>query len=265
MYFEGEAKTLPGTYFLPLPTGVMMSRRPSLQTPGANIQSFLPAKIQPIPLRGYWSRKLGQETLSNLARRIPPNTQLRALWDRLQEAICWRTVRWHDRRFTRRIEMEFGGRWKEFDAVYVHGSVVLASNIARFCPTVLRLPGPVSADCAPLLKTVHVVCANGDALIKLRGFLGDHATELPIGLDGAVFKPGPTWVRERLGWTEKHWVIGYVGRLAYVKGIDLLAGAFTEIRKTIPHARLLIVGSGEEEGKLRRRLSTELGSWDCPY
>ena len=44
--------------------------------------------------------------------------------------------------------------------------VVLASNIARFCPTVLRLPGPVSADCAPVLKTVHVVCANGDALTK---------------------------------------------------------------------------------------------------
>lgn len=221
---------------------------------------LLPAKIQPIPLRGYWSRKLGQETLSNLARRIPPNTQLRALWDRLQGAICWRTVRWHDRRFTRRIEQEFGGRWKEFDAVYVHGSVVLASTLARFCPTVLRLPGPVSADRAPLLKSVHVVCANGHALSTLRRFLGGHVTELPIGLNGAVFKPGPTWVRERLGWIEKHWVVGYVGRLAYVKGVDLLASAFTEIRKTIPHATLLIVGSGEEEGKLRRRLSTELGS-----
>jgi glycosyltransferase involved in cell wall biosynthesis len=219
---------------------------------------LLPAKIRPIPLAGYWSRKLGQEALSNLAGWIPQGTQLRAQWDRVQAAICWRTVRWHDRRFTRRIELEFGGRWNEFDAVYVHGSAFLASRIARYRPTVLRLPGPVSAAFAPVLKAVHVVCANGDALSQIREFLGDHATELPVGLDSGLFKPGPSWVRERLGWTKENWVIGYVGRLAYIKGIDLLADAFRKIRKTIRHARLIIVGSGEEEGKLRTDLSAEL-------
>jgi glycosyltransferase involved in cell wall biosynthesis len=219
---------------------------------------LLPAKIRPLPLAGRWSRKLGQEALSNVAGWIPQGTQLRAQWGRVQEAICWRTIHWHDRRFTRRIELEFSGHWKEFDAVYVHGSVVLASRIARHCPTVLRLPGPVSADLAPLLKAVHAVCANGDALNQIRKFLGDHAVELPVGLDGDVFKPGPTGVRERLGWTTNNWVIGYVGRLAYIKGIDLLADAFRKIRKTIPHARLLLVGSGEEEGKLRSRLHSEL-------
>ena len=218
----------------------------------------LPAKIRPIPLAGYWSRKLGQEALSNVAGWIPRGTQLRVLWDRLQEAISWRTVRWHDRRFTRRIELEFGGRWKEFDAVYVHGSTVLASKIARYCPTVLRLPGPVSADLAPVLKAVHVVCANEDALKQIRQFLGDHAIELPVGLDSDLFKPGPSGVRQQLGWAENHWVVGYVGRLAYIKGIDLLADAFKNILKTIPHARLLVVGSGEEVGKLRSGLNAEL-------
>ena len=121
-------------------------------------------------------RAAGQGSLARKRYRtwrgwIPPRTQLRAQWDRLQEAICWRTVRWHDRRFTRRIELEFGGRWKEFDAVYVHGNAVLASKIARYCPTVLRLPGPVSVDLAPVLKAVHVVCANGDALTRFVSFL----------------------------------------------------------------------------------------------
>ena len=218
----------------------------------------LPTKIRPIPLAGRWSRKLGQETLSNVAGWMPQGTQLQAQWNRVQAAICWRTVRWHDRRFTRRIELEFGGRWKEFDAVYVHGSAVLASKIARYRPTVLRLPGPVSADLAPVLRAVHAVCANGDALSQIREFLGDHATELPVGLDSDIFKPGPSWVRQRLGWTENHWVVGYVGRLAHVKGIDLLADAFRKIRKTIPHARLLVIGSGEEEGKLRTDLNAEL-------
>ena len=218
----------------------------------------LPAKIRPFPLPGRWSRKLGQETLSNVASWIPQGTQLRAWWDRLQEAICWRTCRWHDRRFTRRIELEFDRRWNEFDAVYVHSNAVLASRIARYRPTVLRLPGPVSAALAPVLKAVHVVGAHGDALIQIRHFLGDHATEIPIGLDSDRFKPGPSGVRQQLGWRENHWVVGYVGRLAYIKGIDLLAHAFRKVRKTIPHARLIMVGSGEEEGKLRTGLNAEL-------
>jgi glycosyltransferase involved in cell wall biosynthesis len=218
----------------------------------------LSTKLRLIPLAGRWSRKLGQETLSNVAGWMPQGTQLQAQWNRVQAAICWRTVRWHDRRFTRRIELEFGDRWKEFDAVYVHGSAVLASKIARYRPTVLRLPGPVSADLAPVLRAVHAVCANGDALSQIREFLGNHVTELPVGLDSDIFKPGPSWVRQRLGWTENHWVVGYVGRLAHVKGIDLLADAFKKIRKTFPHARLLVIGSGEEEGKLRTDLNAEL-------
>jgi glycosyltransferase involved in cell wall biosynthesis len=109
-----------------------------------------------------------------------------------------------------------------------------------------------------MLRKIHVVAANGDALSQIRGFLGEHATELPIGIDSNIFKPGQSWVKQRLGWTESNWVIGYVGRLAYVKGIDLLAAAFKITRKRVPHARLIIVGSGEEEGKLRNTLRSEL-------
>ncbi len=93
--------------------------------------------------------------------------------------------------------------------------------------------------------------------MQIRRFLGHHAVDLPVGLDCDIFRPGPTHVRERLGWTKNHWVIGYVGRLAYIKGIDLLAAAFQQIRQSIPQARLLIVGSGEEEKKLRATLQAE--------
>jgi glycosyltransferase involved in cell wall biosynthesis len=61
-----------------------------------------------------------------------------------------------------------------------------------------------------------------------------------------------------LGWTDEHQVIGYVGRLAHLKGADLLATAFHESARTMPRARLLIVGSGEEEGKLRSILAEEI-------
>ncbi len=218
----------------------------------------LPPTFRALPLAGCWSRKLGQDALSTMAGWMPQRTKIRAHWDRVQAAICWRTVRWHDRRFTRRVEVEFRGRWKEFDAVYVHQSTLLATRIAPFCPTMLRLPGPISEDLAPALKSIRVVCANGDALRQIRQLIGEHACELPIGLDGELFKPGASGIRQSIGWTKENWVIGYVGRLAYVKGVDLLARAFTKIRRTLPQARLLFIGSGEEQGKLRSCLREEL-------
>jgi glycosyltransferase involved in cell wall biosynthesis len=107
---------------------------------------------------------------------------------------------------------------------------------------------------------VQAVCANGDALARLENFLGDHAIELPIGLDTELFTPGPTSLRTLLGWTEQHFVIGYVGRLTRLKGVDLLASAFHELAKTAPDARLLIIGSGHEEGNIRSILEKELAT-----
>jgi D-inositol-3-phosphate glycosyltransferase len=176
----------------------------------------------------------------------------------VQEAICWRTIKWHNQRFQRHVESAFSRSWGDFDVVYVHGNSILASEVARYRPTVLRLPGPVTAELAPVLRSVHAVCANGDALARIRAFLGDHAIELPIGLDGEVFKPGPTSVRAALGWTEQHLVVGYVGRLAHVKGVDLLATALHEIAQTVSDVRFLVVGSGEEEVKMRAILTKEL-------
>jgi glycosyltransferase involved in cell wall biosynthesis len=149
-------------------------------------------------------------------------------------------------------------RWDQFDAVYVHGDASLAHAVAQRRPTVLRLPGPVAHDFASLLHGVHAVCANGDALERLRALLGDRGVELPVGVDEQRFHAGPSTVRSRVGWTANDVVVGYVGRLAHVKGVDLLATAFRAISGAIPDARLLIVGRGEEETGLRATLSDEL-------
>jgi glycosyltransferase involved in cell wall biosynthesis len=213
----------------------------------------LPPGLDPIPIAGWWSRKLGQQTLSSISRWIPSRIRLR--WDRVQEAICWRTIRWHDRRFTRRVQHDFAGRWKDYDVVYVHTSAILASKIAHVRPTVLFLPGPVTEDFAPVLRTCHAVCAHDDALARIREFLGDHAKELKLGLNCQLFASGPSAIRTTLGWKQGDRIIGYVGRLAHIKGIDLLAKAFSEIAQTIPDVKLVIVGSGEEEKRVRAVLS----------
>jgi glycosyltransferase involved in cell wall biosynthesis len=218
----------------------------------------MPPGIEPIPISGWWASELGQASLSSLGSWIAPKGWLKSKWGHLQTAIHWRTYRWHKNRFQRRIEQEFAGRWTEFDAVYVHSSWHLASKIAQYRPTIVRLPGPVSAEFAPVLRKVHAVCANGDALIQTQKVLGDHAIELPIGVDETSFFPDTSSIRHKLGWENCHWVLGYVGRLLHVKGVDLLAIAFREISRIVPDARLIIVGRGEKERLLRSLLKDEL-------
>src|SRR5690349_2687351 len=110
-------------------------------------------------------------------------------------------------------------------------------------------------EAEPKLRTVHAVCANGDALAVIQKFLGNHATELPVGLDFNLFRPAGTTVRSKIGWSCKHRVIGYVGRLTPLKGVDILAAAFHEVSNHLRNARLLIVGNGEEERNLRSTLA----------
>jgi glycosyltransferase involved in cell wall biosynthesis len=189
---------------------------------------------------------------------MPGPGRCQTTWDRLQQALAWRAFAWHKRRFQRRVAQEFACRWEEFDAVYVHGDVLLASHVARYRPTVLFLPGPVPAERTPLLRAVHAVCTHDDALVRVRAFLGDHVTELPLGLDVAGFTPGASAVRAALGWAEHHCVVGYVGRLTHLKGVDLLAAAFHELAQHAPEVRLLIVGSGEAARHMRTILAPEL-------
>jgi glycosyltransferase involved in cell wall biosynthesis len=218
----------------------------------------LPSIIEPIPIPGRWSRKLGQATLSGIGRYFPFQRWFGPKWNRVHEGIEWRTIRWHDVRFQRRVERDLTQRWSDFDAIYVHGNVPLASRVAQYTPTILRLPGPVTADLVPVLRTLKAVCANGDAFVRIREFLGDHVIELPIGLDDRIFIPGPTMIRSALGWTEQHRVIGYVGRLTHLKGVDLLCASFHEVSQLSTDVRLLIIGSGEEERQIRHILAKEL-------
>lgn len=215
----------------------------------------IPSTIEPIPIPGWWTRTPGQRAFSSIRRCLESKDRLRTLWDRAQEAVNWRAIKWHDQRFQRRIELYFKDAWGEFDAVYVHGNTKLAKTIAQHRPTVLRLPGPVGPELATSLRQIHAVCANGDALRRVQEFLGDHVTELPIGVDVKNFHPNGPSVRAALGWNANDRVIGFVGRLTHLKGIDLLARAFCEVLHCEDRARLLIVGSGAEAAFVRGLLA----------
>lgn len=217
----------------------------------------LPDEFRVIPVPGRWSRKPGQALLSAVGSRLPERMHPR--WALLQEALCWRSIRWHNHRFRRRIEADFAQTWDQFDAVYVNGNVGMAYAAAFQRPTLLMLPGPVSDDETWMLPQIQAVCAHDDGLTVLRGFIGERALELPLGLDTSVFHPAPSPVRHELGWSDRELVFGFVGRLALIKGIDLLIEAFAAVSQAVPEARLMIVGSGEEERRVKTVLANQIG------
>ena len=82
------------------------------------------------------------------------------------------------------------------------------------------------------------------------------------GVDLERFSPGPSNVREQLGWRECHHVIGFVGRLTRDKGLPELIAAFDAIASADPLARLLLVGwfdAADDALKpdLRRRIADD--------
>ncbi len=91
--------------------------------------------------------------------------------------------------------------------------------------------------------------AAGDLVVR-RGFPG-RPQVIPLGVDPAVFAPDPARRPPTPGGPV---VVGYAGRLAAHKGVDVLL----EAAVAQPRLTLRLAGSGPDEARLRERV-TELG------
>lgn len=60
--------------------------------------------------------------------------------------------------------------------------------------------------------------------------------------------------RDKLGFTNKNLVIGHVGRLSYQKNHKFLIKVFEKVHEKLPDARLLLVGVGEKEQKIKKQV-----------
>lgn len=102
-----------------------------------------------------------------------------------------------------------------------------------------RATAEVLLEAHPWLTQAMVsVVPNGVDVERYAGARPVDASALGELAPGAAARPGPT--------------IGYVGRLDPEKGPDLLIEAWALARQRLPDARLLIIGSGALEAKLRR-------------
>jgi glycosyltransferase involved in cell wall biosynthesis len=90
------------------------------------------------------------------------------------------------------------------------------------------------------------------------GVRGDRITTVLNGIDADVFRRDGTLAnaaRDELGLKPRDIVIGAVGRLERVKRFDVLLDAFARVRERWPHARLIVVGEGDERSALENRAS----------
>ena len=118
------------------------------------------------------------------------------------------------------------------------------------------LPPPHLRGYVPL---ADAIVGDGWDAENFQQRLGRELIEIPGGVDLEMFRPVASDVRARLGLQEAE-VVLYVGRFAPLKNVSLLVEAFAELRRHRPRARLLLVGEGALEGRLRsdaRRLGVQ--------
>lgn len=81
------------------------------------------------------------------------------------------------------------------------------------------------------------------------GYPKQHLVYIPNGAERSRFssQTNPEKVRNRWGLNSDHLIVLYTGTLGiHSHPIDLLIDAFAKVKKAIPSARLIIVGSGED-------------------
>lgn len=91
--------------------------------------------------------------------------------------------------------------------------------------------------------------------LTARGVRTEAITVIPPGIDHETYRPGST--ADRAGAP----TVLYVGRLKRYKGIEVLFEAFVRLRGQTPDARLVIMGRGDDEGRLES-IARDLGLQD---
>jgi PEP-CTERM/exosortase A-associated glycosyltransferase len=99
---------------------------------------------------------------------------------------------------------------------------------------------------------VVTICEAMRAELTGRGVAADKVEVVPNGVDAEWFTPQPksAALARELGLNGGP-VFGFIGSFYHYEGLRFLVNAFAEIQRQIPAARLLLVGGGAEEARLK--------------
>jgi glycogen synthase len=134
------------------------------------------------------------------------------------------------------------------DAAVDHGSTTEGS---------LRYRATRKLETRAIQQADHVftICDGLRADILTRGIPADKVTVIPNAVDIASFnlaRPPDPRLQQKWGLTGKT-VIGFVGSFYAYEGLDLLLEALPPIAEKRPDIRVLLVGGGPQETKLRQQ------------
>ncbi len=110
---------------------------------------------------------------------------------------------------------------------------------------------------------ITTICSGLRNDIVSRGIPQEKVTVIPNAVDLEHFTVGGVpdqQLAEKLGLNDAH-VLGFIGSFYAYEGLHLLLQALPDILRTVPNARILLVGGGIQESHLKQ-LATDLGVAD---
>lgn len=88
--------------------------------------------------------------------------------------------------------------------------------------------------------------------------LDEKTVIIPVGINTKMFRPlDKKKMREKYGFKQEETIILYIGRFSVEKDLELLLRAFKDFRPEVPKARLVLLGKGPEEERLREFVKTQ--------
>ena len=146
--------------------------------------------------------------------------------------------------------------------LHEHGSIVSKGITFTAYRFLLRLlAGKV--DC-------FVAVSNNmkDKITSIIGSSRGNVRRVYNSVDTLCFKPdlqARSEFRAKFGISDNDIVIGFIGRLSWVKGVDIAINAFNIAKQKCPNIKLLIVGDGTDEKKLKQQASQSLFTDDIIF
>ncbi|HEX9444687.1 MAG TPA: glycosyltransferase [Candidatus Binatia bacterium] len=160
----------------------------------------------------------------------------------------------------------------ELDVIHFHAgqlglmyAPVVASSMAGIRTRILTLHNPIlehgrlrrfieTRVLGRLSRVVAVSNHTKNELVQKKGVAPERVEVIPNGIELGEFDHAMERgeARRALGLAEEDLVVGLVGRLHRLKGIDLLIEAVPLARARAPRIKVVLLGSGPEEEPLRR-------------
>ena len=153
------------------------------------------------------------------------------------------------------VVYEMRASWE--DAAVDHGTTVEGS--VRY-----RLSRALESFALRRADQVTTICEGLRGDIAVRGVAPERITVIPNAVDASAFKFGvdaDPELRRTLG-LEGKTVLGFAGSFYGYEGLDLLLEAARRMRPRHPELRVLMVGGGPQEARLKQQV-VDAGLQDC--